>query len=356
MSRKIRVLVVDDSAVARQLLTSHLAADPQIEVVGTAPDPYVARDKIRVLDPDVITLDVEMPRMNGLAFLERLMRHRPTPVVMVSSLTESGCSTTLRALELGAVDFVTKPATGLGERFPELAQELVAKVKIAATARVRGPRSSPSPLPSLEGGPLRTTDRLIAIGASTGGTEALREFLMALPADAPGVIVVQHMPEKFTQAFAARLDGLCTVRVVEARDGDRVLAGHVLIAPGNHHMRLVRDGAGPRVRVSMEPPVNRHRPSVDVLFHSCAEVGGANVVGVIMTGMGDDGARGLVAMRRAGARTLAQDEATCVVFGMPRMAIELGGAERVLPLGRLAEAALAYCAEPTGPALARSAP
>ncbi len=349
MARKIKVLIVDDSAVVRQILASSLARDPGIEVAGTAPDPYIAWEKIRALSPDVLTLDVEMPRMDGLAFLQMLMRRHPMPVVMVSSLTEAGCATTLRALELGAVDFVTKPMTSIAERLPELARELIEKVRAASTARVRLPSASPSPVPVASPALPRTTSRIIAIGASTGGTEALREFLVALPADAPGVVIVQHMPEKFTHAFAERLDRLCRVSVKEAEDGDRPLAGHVLIAPGNQHMRLARDGATYRVRLGMEALVNRHRPSVDVLFQSCAEVGGGNVVGVIMTGRGDDGARGLLAMRRAGARTFAQDEASCVVFGMPRTAIEIGAAERVLPLARLAEAALLSCHDAHGP-------
>jgi two-component system chemotaxis response regulator CheB len=355
MPPPVKVLVVDDSAVARQLLSNHLARDPGIEVVGTAPDPYVAWQKLRTLDPDVMTLDVEMPRMDGITFLEKLMRRRPMPVVMVSSLTESGCATTLRALELGAIDFVTKPLVGLREGFPALAAELTEKVKVAAAARLRQRTAPPAPgRPLTAPRALRTTQRLIAIGASTGGTEAIREFLTALPADAPAVLIVQHMPEKFTRAFADRLDGLCAVRVKEASDGDRALAGHVLIAPGNQHMRLVRDGATYLVRLTSDAPVNRHRPSVDVLFHSCAEMAGPNAAGVLMTGMGDDGARGLLAMRRSGAVTLAQDEATCVVFGMPKTAVELGAAAHVLPLGRLAEAALA-AGHDAAPALQRRA-
>jgi two-component system chemotaxis response regulator CheB len=344
MSRKIKVLVVDDSAVARQLLSSHLARDPGIEVVGTAPDPYLAWERIRTLAPDVLTLDVEMPRMDGITFLEKLMRRHPMRVLMVSSLTEAGCATTLRALELGAIDFVAKPVMGLRDRFPDIARELVEKVKIAAAARPPAPRPAPIVRRVRPGG-MRTTQRLIALGASTGGTEAIREFLTVLPPDAPGILIVQHMPEKFTRAFATRLDGLCGVRVKEAEDGDRALAGHVLIAPGNQHMRLVRDGATYRVRLGSDPHVNRHRPSVDVLFHSCADAAGPAAVGVIMTGMGDDGARGLLAMRAAGAATIAQDEASSVVFGMPRIAIELGAAEQVLPLDRLAEAALARAHE-----------
>jgi two-component system chemotaxis response regulator CheB len=343
---KIRVLVVDDSALMRQALSALLARDPGIEVVGVAPDPYVARQKILQLDPDVLTLDVEMPRMDGVSFLEKLMRAHPMPVVMVSSLTEAGCATTLRALELGAVDFVTKPRLDLRERLPEVAAEVIDKVKAAAGARLRQPVSAvpgagtgPAPPPAREA-MLKTTQQIIAVGASTGGTEALKAFLLAMPADCPPILIVQHMPEKFTKAFADRLDALCPLRVSEAHDGDRVLAGHALIAPGNHHMRLTREGAVYAVRIADEPPVNRHRPSVDVLFASCADAAGGNAIGVIMTGMGDDGARGLLAMRRAGARTLAQDEATCVVFGMPREAIALGAAERVLPLEQLAGAAL----------------
>jgi two-component system chemotaxis response regulator CheB len=271
------------------------------------------------------------------------MRAHPMPVVMVSSLTEAGCGTTLRALELGAVDFVTKPKLDLRERMAEVAREVIEKIKAAAAARVRRPEVRPAPAGPQRratGALIRSTDQVIAVGASTGGTEALKEFLTALPADCPGVVVVQHMPEKFTRAFADRLDGLCTVRVKEAEDRDRVLTGHVLIAPGGQHMRLVRAGGTYLVGLGSDPPVNQHRPSVDVLFDSCSETAGSNAVGVIMTGMGEDGARGLLAMRKAGARTLAQDEATCVVFGMPKAAIDLGGAERVLPLSRLADAAL----------------
>lgn len=350
MGSPIRVLVVDDSALMRQVLSDLLSRDPAIRVIGTAADPYAARDKIRDLQPDVLTLDVEMPRMDGLSFLEKLMRVHPMPVVMVSSLTEAGCATTLRALELGAVEFVTKPKLDLRERLPEIGAEVAVKIKAAAMAKVRRapgpPPSGAAPPARRAAGPalLRTTQQVIAVGASTGGTEALRHFLSVLPADCPGGVVVQHMPEKFTRAFADRLDGLCTVRVKEAEDGERVIPGHVLIAPGSHHMRLAREGATYLVRLSQDPLVNHHRPSVDVLFRSCAEITGANAVGVLMTGMGEDGARGLLAMRAAGARTLAQDESTCVVFGMPKAAIELGAAEQVLPLDRLAEAALRLAA------------
>jgi two-component system chemotaxis response regulator CheB len=348
----IRVLIIDDSALMRQILSQMLSRDPAMTVVGTAPDPYVAREKIKALNPDVITLDVEMPRMDGLAFLERLMRGRPMPVVMVSSLTEGGCDVTLRALELGAVDFVTKPRLDLRERLWDQADELIEKIKAAAAARIRPRRlgTAPTPVARPVTPHFRLSDTVICLGASTGGTEALREVLTALPADAPGVVVVQHMPERFTRAFAERLDHLCTVRVKEAEDGDRVLAGHVLIAPGNFHLRVTRDGALVRARVSAEAPVHHHRPSVDTLFHSAAEALGPNAIGVIMTGMGNDGAQGLLAMRQAGARTLAQDSDSCVVFGMPREAIANGAAERAVPLGRIAETVLglAHEREPAG--------
>jgi two-component system chemotaxis response regulator CheB len=348
MDKKIRVLIVDDSALMRQALTLLLQRDPQIEVVGAAADPFIARDKIKTLNPDVLTLDVEMPRMDGLTFLEKLMRGHPMPVVMVSSLTEAGCETTLRALELGAVDFVTKPRVDLREHLDELAQEVTGKVRAAACARIQPPRARETraekremtPSPPGSAALTRTTDKIIAVGASTGGTEALKDFLTMLPADAPGVLIVQHMPEKFTRSFAERCDQLCTIRVKEAADGDRVLVGHALIAPGNFHMALRRSGAQYYVLIHSDPPVNRHRPSVDVLFHSVADCAGRNAVGVIMTGMGADGARGLLAMREAGARTIAQDEATCVVFGMPKEAIALGAAEAVAPLPRIAPLAL----------------
>lgn len=337
-----RVLIVDDSALIRQLLTEVLSADPAIEVVGSAPDPYVAWEKIKQLSPDLITLDVEMPRMDGLSFLQRLMQLRPMPVLMVSSLTEAGCATTLRALELGAVDFVTKPKLDVRSGTVELADELHAKIKAAARAHVQRPvRRTANSAPALTAtAMLRSTEVVLALGASTGGTEALREVLAALPANSPGIVVVQHMPEHFTTSFAERLDSLCRVRVREAADGDRVLPGHVLLAPGNWQMELTRSGATYKVRVQQTPPVNRHRPSVDVLFDSCARFAGSNAVGALLTGMGADGARGLLAMRRAGAATLAQDEATSVVFGMPKEAIQLGAAEEIVPLPSIAEALL----------------
>ena len=337
---KTRVMIVDDSALMRQLLTEILSRDPEVEVIGSAMDPLAARDKILRLEPDVLTLDVEMPRMDGLTFLEKLMRARPMPVVMVSSLTEKGCQTTLRALELGAVDFVAKPKLDIKAGTLDLAAEIVAKVKSAAKAKVRLQRHPLSVgVPPANASPVlvfRTTHKIIAFGASTGGTEALREVLAGLPPDVPGIAIVQHMPERFTAAFAERLNTLCQLRVSEAKDGERILPGHAFIAPGNFQMEVVRSGAEYRLRVFQGERVNLHRPSVDVLFHSVARAAGRDAVGVILTGMGADGAAGLLAMRQAGARTVAQDEASSIVFGMPREAILRGGAEEVLGLSRIA--------------------
>jgi two-component system chemotaxis response regulator CheB len=345
-----RVLIVDDSALMRQLLREILASDKDLEVVGAASDPMAAQEKILRFQPDVLTLDVEMPHMDGLTFLDKLMRAHPMPVVMVSSLTERGCDTTLRALELGAIDFVTKPKLDVSRGTVELAAEIVAKVKTAARARLQRPRNtSPpaaalpdvTPLSSTEPASpmrLRTTRKVIALGASTGGTEALKEVLTAMPPDAPGIVMVQHMPEKFTASFAQRLDSLSRIRVTEARDGDRILAGHALLAPGSHQMEVVRSGAEYSVRVYEGERVNLHRPSVDVLFHSCARHLGSNVVGGILTGMGNDGASGMLAMKQAGAYNIAQNEATCVVFGMPKEAIAMGGTDEVLPLEKMAPA------------------
>lgn len=331
---KTKVLVVDDSALMRQLLTDMLNRSPGISVVGSAADPYLAWDKIKQLNPDVVTLDVEMPKMDGLTFLERLMGNHPLPVVMVSSLTERGCDTTFRAMELGAVDFVTKPKLDVTNGTIALAEEIAAKVRAAAHARPR-PRQKTTSQPANIGKSFRTTHKVIAIGTSTGGTEALADVLGALPADAPGIVAVIHMPEGFTRSFAERLNRQCSIRVSEAANGDRVIPGHALLAPGNFHTKVVRSGAITTVQVVNGEPVNRHRPSVDVLFHSCAAQLGQNAVGVILTGMGDDGARGLLAMKKAGARTIAQNEATCVVFGMPCEAIRHGGADEVLPLDRI---------------------
>lgn len=345
---KIRVLVVDDSAFVRQMLTRMLAEDPGIEVVGAAPDPYAARERIKALNPDVLTLDVEMPRMDGVTFLANLMRLRPMPVVMVSSLTEHGAEVTLRALELGAVDFVTKPKVDLAHTLDDYAEEIRAKVKAAAAARIQ-PRTasvscgagSRAPQRAASAGHLRTTERLIAIGASTGGTEAIKEVLLALPADAPGIVITQHMPQAFTGAFARRLDGLCAMTVCEAQDGQQILPGHAYIAPGSHHLLVRRDGARYVCQLSDGPPVNRHRPSVDVLFHSVARSAGPNAIGVILTGMGADGAEGLGKMRAAGAHTLAQDEKSSVVWGMPGSALKRGAVAEVLPLGAIAARLLA---------------
>jgi two-component system chemotaxis response regulator CheB len=353
MKRRIRVLVVDDSAVMRQMLTDLLSRDPQIEIVGTAPDAYIARSKIVKLAPDVLTLDVEMPRMDGLTFLEKLMRAHPMPVVMVSSLTQRGGETTLRALELGAVDFVPKPHPDVIARMPEVIPEILEKIKAAGDARPRpAVRTTPAPVqpprPPIRRPAADRAGRMIVLGASTGGTEAIREFLAEMPPDAPGIVIVQHMPEKFTKIFADRCNGLGAMRVKEAEDGDPVLPGHALIAPGNHHMRLRRSRVGYAVSVDQSPPINRHRPSVDVLFLSAAEVAGGNAVGVILTGIGADGARGLQEMKRAGARTIAQDEATCVVFGMPREAIALGAVDHVLPMSKICRMSLEL-ADASGP-------
>ena len=349
---KIRVLIIDDSALMRQVLASLLSKDPGIEVIGSAPDPFIAREKIKALNPDVITLDVEMPKMDGLTFLEKLMRGHPMPVVMVSSLTEAGCETTLRALELGAVDFITKPKIDLREGMEEVAQDLIAKVKAAAQAKVRGkgvggsgvaaPRT-PYPVPLTSStAMIKTTDTIIAIGSSTGGTEAVKDVLMALPPNTPPILITQHMPERFTKTWADRMNALCRLTVKEAEDGDSVLPGHALVAPGGYHMALVRSGARYSVRINQDPPVNRHRPSVDVLFDSVAQYAGANTIGVILTGMGGDGAKGMLAMKQAGAYTIAQDEASCVVFGMPKEAIKLGGVDKVLPLSEVPDAIVAY--------------
>ncbi|MEQ1794067.1 MAG: chemotaxis response regulator protein-glutamate methylesterase [Nitrospira sp.] len=342
---KIRVVTVDDSALMRQVLAQLLSKDPDIEVVGSAPDPYIAREKIKALNPDVITLDVEMPKMDGLTFLEKLMRGRPMPVVMVSSLTEAGCQTTLRALELGAVDYITKPKLDLREGMGAIADDLIEKVKAAAVAKIRGTgngQTTPRPHTPLSAAMIKTTDTIIAIGSSTGGTEAVKEVLEVLPPNTPPILITQHMPEHFTKTWADRMNQICRISVKEAEDGDSVLPGHALIAPGSYHMTLVRNGARYSVRINQNPPVNRHRPSVDVLFDSVAQYAGANAVGVILTGMGGDGAKGMLAMKQAGAYTIAQDEASCVVFGMPKEAIKLGGVDKVLPLGDIAGAVLTH--------------
>jgi two-component system chemotaxis response regulator CheB len=342
---KIRVLVIDDSALIRSLLTGIIGQQPDLEVVGAAPDPLVAREMIRELAPDVLTLDVEMPRMDGIDFLEKLMRLRPTPVVMVSTLTDRGADVTLRALELGAVDFVAKPKLGIADGMQRMASEICEKIRIAAAARLHRHRAEPvlahpmpppSPPPSVHWVQAEATP-LIAIGASTGGTEAIREVLTRLPPDCPGVLITQHMPPGFTRSFAARLNSLCRITVNEAVHGAPVLPGHAYIAPGDRHLRLARSGADYVVALDAGEPVNRHRPSVEVMFRSVAAVAGAKAIGVMLTGMGRDGADAMLEMRRAGSYNIAQDEQSCVVFGMPREAIAAGAVDEVLPPAQIAE-------------------
>lgn len=341
MSKKIRVLVIDDSALVRQILSQGLSLDPAIEVVGTAGDPYMARDKIVKLQPDVLTLDVEMPRMDGVDFLRRLMPQYPLPVVMVSSLTQKGKQITLDSLEAGAVDFVSKPTSDIARGLKDMLSELCAKIKLASTANVshwKAARNAvPSQLKSLGKRALaESTDKVIAIGASTGGTEAIRKIIAQFPATMPGVVIVQHMPAGFTRLFAERLNQLCAMEVKEAASGDRIMPGRVLISPGGFHMRVVRSGGLYQVRCEQGAPVKGHCPSVDVMMHSVAQHVGANAIGVMLTGMGSDGAEGMKAMREAGASNLAQDEASCVVFGMPKVAYELGGAHSLVPLDSMA--------------------
>ena len=350
--RPIRVLIVDDSALVRSLLTDILNAARGIEVVGVAADAHAAREKIKQLNPDVLTLDVEMPKMDGITFLRNLMRLRPMPVVMVSSLTERGADVTLDALALGAVDYLSKPKIDLAATLKDYAEELVEKIRIASRASVRaldphqprapeamGPaHSADAVLPRAAHGnrPLRTTDRIIAIGASTGGTEAIKDVLMRLPPDCPGVVIAQHIPKAFSTPFARRMNDCCPMSVCEAQDGQHVLAGHAYIAPGDRHLMVLRDGARYVCRLDDGVPVNRHKPSVDVLFRSVAQNAGGNAIGVLLTGMGKDGARGLKEMRDSGSRTIAQDEATSVVWGMPGEAVSLGAAEHVLALESIA--------------------
>ena len=342
---KIKVLCVDDSALVRSLMSEIINSHAYMMVCATAPDPLVARDLIKLHNPDVLTLDVEMPRMDGLDFLEKLMRLRPMPVVMVSSLTERGSEITMRALELGAVDFVTKPRVGLRDGMLDYAELIADKIRAAAHARVRqhphaatphaaGRTGTTGEAPLLRN-PLISTEKLIIIGASTGGTEAIREVLLPLPPDCPAVLIAQHMPPGFTRSFAQRLNTLCRITVKEAEHGERVLPGHAYIAPGDAHLKLARSGANYVAELDYGEPVNRHRPSVDVLFHSAAHFAGKNALGVILTGMGKDGAAGLLEMRQAGAYTIAQDEASCIVFGMPREAIAMGGADEVTALSEI---------------------
>jgi two-component system, chemotaxis family, protein-glutamate methylesterase/glutaminase len=355
--KPIRVLVVDDSALVRKMLSEILGSDPQIEVVGTAPDPYVAREKIKQLNPDVLTLDVEMPKMDGVTFLKNLMRLRPMPVLMISSLTEKGADVTLQALEYGAIDFVKKPGVDVARGLQDYVGEIISKVKMAARAKVDGfepPPAVPRPIPPKLSADVvikpddghrhfKTTEAVIAIGASTGGTEAIKEVIRQMPPDAPGIVIAQHIPKAFSEPFARRLDGIAAMSVCEASDGQQILPGHVYIAPGDRHLLVRRSGARYICHLDDGLPVNRHRPSVDVLFRSVAQQIGPNAIGVILTGMGDDGAHGLREMLDAGAYTLAQDEATSVVWGMPGRACELGAAMSVLPLKRIAQEILDYC-------------
>ncbi|PBI95939.1 Chemotaxis response regulator protein-glutamate methylesterase [Variovorax boronicumulans] len=348
--KKIKVLCVDDSALIRSVMSEIINSQSDMTVVGTAADPLVARDLIKVTNPDVLTLDVEMPRMDGLEFLEKLMRLRPMPVVMVSSLTERGSEIALRALELGAIDFVTKPRLGVRDGLLNYTELIAGKIRTAASARLlparpaaTAARTAHEAAPeALLRSPLLSTEKLLIIGASTGGTEAIREVLQPLPPDAPAVLIAQHMPAGFTRSFAQRLDGLCRIRVKEAEQGERVLPGHAYIAPGGFHLSLARSGANYVAHLDQEPPVNRHRPSIDVLFDSAAKHAGKNAIGIILTGMGKDGAEGLLRMRRAGAHTLAQDEASCVVFGMPREAVALGAVDEVSPLSEISRRVMAH--------------
>ena len=348
---KINVVVVDDSALVRSLLTEIINQQPDMVCIGAANDPLAAREMIRELNPDVITLDVEMPKMDGLEFLSRLMKLRPMPVVMVSTLTERGAEITMRALEMGAVDFVAKPRIGVANGLRDLGHEIVEKIRIASQAHVTRrvsaasvaqPRSADdsasAPGPALRIMNRLSTEKVICIGASTGGTEAIKEILVHLPADSPAIVITQHMPAGFTSSFAARLDGLCKIRVSEARDGDRLLPGHAYIAPGGKQFHIERSGANYVAVVDDSEPVNRHKPSVEVLFKSCARVLGPNAIGVMLTGMGADGATAMKEMRDAGSYNIVQDEASCIVFGMPKVAIQCGAAHEVLPLTRIAHA------------------
>ena len=346
---RIRVMIVDDSAVVRQVLTASLEKDKGIEVIGTAADPIFALEKMQRDGPDVITLDVEMPRMDGITFLKKLMAEHPTPVVICSTLTGKGTETSMQALAAGAVTIVTKPTVGLKQYLQDSSEDLVNAVKAAAKANVRrlvpvsnAPKlTADAILPAPSHAMAQTTDMVVAVGTSTGGTQALEAVLTRLPRVTPGIVIVQHMPEKFTEAFANRLDGLCQIEVREAKNGDRVMPGRALIAPGGRHMLLRRSGAQYHVEIMDGPLVSRHRPSVDVLFRSVAQCAGKNALGIIMTGMGDDGARGLKEMHDAGAKTVAQDEESCVVYGMPKEAVKLNAVDRIMPLGDIAGAMLA---------------
>ncbi|WP_085314241.1 protein-glutamate methylesterase/protein-glutamine glutaminase [Derxia lacustris] len=338
---KTTVVVVDDSALIRALLTEIINAQPDLHVVGAAADPFQAREIIRTTNPNVVTLDVEMPRMDGLDFLEKIMRLRPMPVVMVSTLTERGADVTMRALELGAVDFVAKPKLGVANGMREMGSEICDKIRIAAKSRVfrktapAHAASAPAPVKGTATFSRHSTEKMIVIGASTGGTEAIREVLETFPADCPAVVITQHMPPGFTASFAKRLDGSCRIRVAEARHGERILPGHAYIAPGGQHFAVGRSGANYVVELHDTEPVNRHKPSVEVLFKSVARNVGPNAIGVMLTGMGKDGALAMMEMKRAGSHNIAQDEATCVVYGMPREAVAVGAVDQILPIGQI---------------------
>jgi len=350
---KTKVLIVDDSALIRSLMTEIINSQPDMQVVAAAPDPLIARELIKQHNPDVLTLDVEMPKMDGLEFLEKLMRLRPMPVVMVSSLTEKGSEVTMRALELGAIDFVTKPKLSIADGMREYTDMITNKIRIASKARIqtRSAVHNKSAVLPLLGNRLLSSEKLIIVGASTGGTEAIKSFLMEMPSDCPGILITQHMPAGFTKSFANRLDGLCKISVKEAEGGERILPGHAYIAPGDAHLLLTRSGANYMTELSDAPPVNRHKPSVDVLFDSAALHAGKNAIGVILTGMGKDGAAGMLRMREAGAYNFSQDEASCVVFGMPKEAIARGGVHEVLPLDSLPTRVMNYLALDTSRAL-----
>lgn len=338
---KIKVLVIDDSALIRSLLTEIINSQTDMEVIGVAPDPIIAREMIKALNPDVLTLDVEMPKMDGLDFLEKLMRLRPTPVVMVSTLTEKGNEITMRALELGAIDFVTKPKMAITQGMHEYTDTIADKIRAAAQAKMasigrpKAANNNESIATTLLRNPLISSEKLIIVGASTGGTEAIKAFLMQMPSDCPGILITQHMPAGFTRSFANRLDSLCQISVKEAAGGERILPGHAYIAPGDQHLLLARSGANYVTALSDAPPVSRHKPSVDVLFDSAATNGGKNVVGVILTGMGKDGAAGMANMKQAGAYNFAQNEASCVVYGMPKEAVAHGGVHEIAHLNEL---------------------
>jgi two-component system, chemotaxis family, protein-glutamate methylesterase/glutaminase len=344
-AKPIRVLIVDDSSLIRQLLEMLLSADPEIEVVGSAPDPLVARDLIKSLNPDVVTLDIEMPKMDGVSFLRKIMALRPMPVVMISTLTQASADITIQALEIGAVDFVAKPTTNVAANMEAIGDELRAKVKAAARARVQARPEQPSPPPPRRVTPIGPTQKIVFVGASTGGVEALYKLLQGFPEDCPPILITQHMPERFTTSFAARLNKECAMTVVEAAHNQPIEAGHVYIAPGSHHLEIARVGQRYACRLHLDPPMSGHRPSVDMLFRSAARLIGKKAVGAILTGMGKDGAEGMLEMRNAGAITFGQDEKSALIYGMPKVAFERGGVMRQLPLGRIADAILEACAE-----------